>query len=397
MAADPTSAGHLLTGVQQDRWSSGGARGLRGGVSTDGGHHWTTTIPTGVSLCTGGKFQRSTDAWTGFGLDGTAYFFSLAFDNDPSATVNGESAMLVSRSVDGGVTWGAPVTLIDDTDPNEFNDKNSLTPDPKIASNAYAVWDRLKGPANAFRTPGGSDEHGDAAAVAATTAGDGVQKARNRIATLRAQAAGTADASTQAAAIVKTFGPSYFSRTTDSGVTWSPGVSIYDPGAFAQTIGNVIVGLPNGDILDFFDHITPLGNLSIDYVRSSDHGVTWSAKPVTATKISGTGAVTPDTQQPIRSEDIIFSVTSDQVTGNIYVLWQDVPAGAGSQLSIMSIQSTDGGKTWSAPARIDELPQTPRSRSAARASTAPWPRHRTARWWRRTTISATTPSPAGRN
>lgn len=355
IAVNPTVTGGLLTGVQQDRWSNGGSRGLRAGVSGDGGHHWAATFPAGVSDCTGGRFQRSTDAWTAFGLDGTAYFFSLAFNNNPSPSVNGESAMLVSRSVDGGLTWAAPATLIDDTDPLAFNDKNSLTADPKIAGNAYAVWDRLHGPANAFRALGGSDDHGGAAAAANTTQ-DGSRMVHNRIATLRAAAAGTADAATAAAALTRTFGPTYFSRTTDSGLTWTPGVSIYDPGVFAQTIGNVIVGTPAGELIDFFDHLTPLGRLSIDFVRSQDHGLTWTKQPGRVTPISGAAAVTPDTQQAIRSEDIIFSVTADQVTGNLYVMWQDVPAAPGSQLSVLFAQSTDDGRTWSVPARVNKTP-----------------------------------------
>ena len=354
---DPTSAGHLLTGTQQDRWSNGGARGLRAEDSTDGGHHWKGSLPQGVSQCTGGRLQRSTDAWTGFGLDGTAYFFSLAFNNNPTPNIEGESATIVNRSTDGGLTWGAPTYLIDDTDPLAFNDKNSLTADPNIAGNAYAVWDRLYGPATAFRAPGGSDEHGDVASLGgnAAAAPDGVQMARNHLAALRANAAGTATPAVAAQALQETFGPTYFARTINSGVSWSRAVPIYDPGVFAQTIGNVIVGTPSGEIIDFFDHITAFGNLSIDFVRSKDHGLSWSKHPETATPITGAGAVTPDTQQPIRSEDIIFSVTADQVTGNLYVLWQDIPS-SGAQLSVLFSQSTDDGKTWSAPVKVNQTP-----------------------------------------
>ena len=91
--------------------------------------------------------------------------------------------------------------------------------------------------------------------------------ARNHIAALRANAAGTATPAVAAQALQETFGPTYFARTINSGVSWSRAVPIYDPGVFAQTIGNVIVGTPSGEIIDFFDHITAFGNLSIDFER----------------------------------------------------------------------------------------------------------------------------------
>jgi hypothetical protein len=349
VAVDPTQAGHLLTGVQQDRWSDGGARGLRGAVSTNGGHNWRTTVPGGISQCTGGVFPRATDPWTAFGLDGTAYFFSLAFFNNPTPVIEGRSATLVNRSLDGGNTWQPPVTLIDDTDPLAFNDKNSITADSQIAGNVYAVWDRLYGPANAFKAPGGSDEHGAALAGAATPH-DAVQMARNRIVTLRAAAA-----SGQAPA-QETFGPTYFSRTINSGVSWTRAVPIYDPGTNAQTIANIIVSMPSGDLLDFFDNIDSKGNLEIAYVRSADHGLSWSRARTTVAPLTGTAAVTPDSKSPIRDASILFSVSVDPNSGALYVAWEDVPPG-GNLVATLYAQSTDAGKTWTAPVTISKTPR----------------------------------------
>jgi hypothetical protein len=80
VAVDPTDPSRLLVGVQQDRWSDGGARGLIGVVSKDGGSTWTDSIPPRVTRCTGGNFVRASDPWTAFANDGTAFFFSLVFD-----------------------------------------------------------------------------------------------------------------------------------------------------------------------------------------------------------------------------------------------------------------------------------------------------------------------------
>src|SRR5215470_8280874 len=70
VAVDPTDPSRLLAGTQQDRWTDGGARGLIGVVSNDGGSKWTNSIPPDVTKCTGGNFIRASDPWTAFANDG---------------------------------------------------------------------------------------------------------------------------------------------------------------------------------------------------------------------------------------------------------------------------------------------------------------------------------------
>jgi hypothetical protein len=149
VAANPAHRKNLITVWQQDRWSNGGSRGLVAGYSKNGGQTWAKSVPPGVSACTGGEYVRASDPWVSISPSGTAYFMSLAFDPDLTTPAGefagfGDNAMLVSRSTDGGATWGNPVTLIKDTSPQVLNDKNSLTADPTNPSYAYAVWDRLR-------------------------------------------------------------------------------------------------------------------------------------------------------------------------------------------------------------------------------------------------------------
>jgi hypothetical protein len=155
--------------------------------------------------------------------------------------------MLVSRSRDHGLSWEAPKALIVDNNTGlVLNDKNSITADPTAPGNVYAVWDRLSiFPAAAVNTV--AFNPGDLGPAPPDALRDGVLIARARIAQLRAAAA----AGAQQAAAPPSRGPTYLSRTADNGATWSRAVPIYDPGVNAQTINNIVVVPPNGQVDDF--------------------------------------------------------------------------------------------------------------------------------------------------
>ncbi|HSN45070.1 MAG TPA: hypothetical protein VLW08_01825, partial [Casimicrobiaceae bacterium] len=94
LAVNPANPDNLVGVWQQDRWSNGSARGLVTGASLDGGRTWTLAAAA-FSRCTGGDSERASDPWVTFAPDGTAWQIALA-------TVRQASAMLVSRSADGG-------------------------------------------------------------------------------------------------------------------------------------------------------------------------------------------------------------------------------------------------------------------------------------------------------
>ncbi|MGH3020784.1 MAG: hypothetical protein ACRDNR_11590 [Gaiellaceae bacterium] len=54
-----------------------------------------------------------------------------------------DSAILVSKSENGGLIWSDPITLKEDAGPNILNDKEAITADPNDADVVYAVWDRI--------------------------------------------------------------------------------------------------------------------------------------------------------------------------------------------------------------------------------------------------------------
>jgi hypothetical protein len=322
---NPTNADNIVAFWQQDRWSDGGSRGLVAGVSTNGGTTWTSVVIPGITLCSGGRFQRATDPWLSFAPDGTLHQISLALDIDPPANRpggNGHNALLVSRSADGGLHWTAPITIIEDENPRFLNDKQSITADPTDSHLVYAVWDRLQSSTgniiNPERVPG--------------------------------------DLSFKGAAM--------FSRTTDGGVTWEPARIVYDPGAISQTIGNQIVVTPDGTLVAFFDEILGASNragagpFNLSLKRSFDKGVTFLPKdgPIRANKLLPQGVVTPDQHRAVRDGAILFDVAVDARNGNLYAVWQDSRFSGFRFDEVAFSMSVDGGLTWSAPTKANRTP-----------------------------------------
>jgi hypothetical protein len=342
--ANPTNAQNLIAGWQQDRWSNGGARGLVSAYTGDGGATWHEAPVPKVTACSGGTYKRASDPWISIAPDGTAYFLSLAFNPDLPNRALGANAILVSRSTNGGRSWGDPIALIKEPAGQILNDKNSITADDTDARYAYAVWDRLRD----FTVPPGPGATGSAAPT--PSAGDGVVAARQRMHRLREQA----KAGGAAPAQVYFKGPTYLARTTDGGRTWEPAKNIYDPGANSQTIANQIVVPPGGTVIDFFTEISPNGGTRIGLIRSLDKGATFRDPRYAAAIATVNGIVTPDTQQLVRDASILFDVAVDHKTGNLYLVWQDVRFNGVDQVAFS--MSQDGGNNWSAPMRINKTP-----------------------------------------
>jgi hypothetical protein len=341
---------------QQDRWNDGGARGLVSAVSDDGGADWETVDSPAFSLCSGGEFERASDPWVTYAADGGVYFMSLSVDLDPDPFA-GRDAMLVAKSTDGGHTWGAPVTLIEDDDPNVLNDKNAMTADPTSALRAYAIWDRLE-----LFQPTAQQR---AALAAAIDSRDRVVIMAGRV--LRQMRLAAAAQQVQ---LPQFKGPAYFTRTLDGGATWERPFIIHDPGANNQTINNLIEVRPDGTVIAFFTEILNLPNgvrLNIALKRSFDHGFSFlpTGGRIVAQRLftlaidNPVGTFTPDEREGVRDAGILFDTAVDPDNGNLYLVWQDSRFSRGQIDEIAFSMSTDGGRRWTRPVKIN---QTPRNR-----------------------------------
>ena len=321
---NPTDPSNLIAVWQQDRWSNGGARGNAAGVSFDGGANWSLGTFPGVTVCTGGEFDRASDPWVSFGPDGTAYAMHLVTDGD---TIDGRpggfgrNGMMVQTSTDGGSTWNDPVLIAEETDGDDLHDKNSITADPTRAGYAYAVWDLLDLPTGAAIRPD------------------------------RAVALGFK-------------GAALISRTVDGGSTWSEPEVLYNPGGVNQTIGNQIVVRPDGTVIDLFVEILNFRNddrdgqfdLNLALKRSEDAGETWlpRGRPIRFAEMAFAPISDPDTGEFHRTADIIPDVAVDPASGALYVVWQDARFTGVSQVAFT--MSVDGGSTWSSPIRVSKTP-----------------------------------------
>ena len=350
---NPANPNNMVAGWQQDRWSNGGARSLMSAYSNNGGATWTNVIVPGISKCSGGAadfaFDRSTDPWVTYSPDGSAYFMSLSFNNDlPTGSV-GANSMMVSKSLDGGATWSAPLMVSYNNDGQAFDDKNSITADHTRNGYVYAVWDRL---IDFSIPPLGSGSAGGDSGSAPYRGGDGVSNARQRLRTAR-----TLGPVTNASIWT---GPTYLARTTDGGTSWEPAKIIFDTGSNEQTIGNLIEVLPNGVVINFFTHLKALGwgGVKLGLVKSIDAGATFGpVSYVSQMVVTTTGTLTPDAKQPVRDGNILFDSAVDPENGNLYVVWQDSRSRNIDQ--VFFSMSTNNGSTWSSPIKISKTPNSP--------------------------------------
>jgi hypothetical protein len=300
-----------IVGVwQQDRWNNGGAHGLVSAFSADGGRS-AREVPWPVSRCAPGglNYERASDPWVSTGPDGTVYGSALSFDQNTP-----RNAVVAVTSRNGGRSWRT-TPVIEDTLVQFINDKNSVTADPVRVGSAYQVWDRL-------------------------------------------------ELSPDLTQFVE--GPTLLSLTRDFGRTWSTASVIVDTAPFQQTIGNVIVAdARTGALYNFYTSIqytdanaNAVVFVRFEVIRSTNGGRTWG-RPVVVAPDTSVLDVDPNTGAPLRTGIDLPFPAIDSHTGTLYMAYEGTDFTAGRYNQIQLVRSTDGGRTWTAPVRVNGDPATP--------------------------------------
>ena len=250
--------------------------------SQNGGKTWTRTTIPDLTVCTGGTADTGSDPWLSAGGDGTVYFSGLAADisTDPPTT-----AVVASHSGDGGRTWPSVATV---APPLQGNETDAITGSPTLDGHAYTVWANFT-----FDFP--------------------------RTNTLE------------------------FSRTTDSGATWSPAVLIDQPGPFAWDQAPRLLVLPDGTLLTLFARTDLEAGFGAHYAaRSLDEGQTWLPPVELGPRLPLTEFLHPEFGHLPQPHFPSAAVAPD---GTAYVAFENNSSATSGGIGVA--KSRDGGLTWS--------------------------------------------------
>jgi hypothetical protein len=295
VAVDPANHRHVVAAWFQDF-----AVGIVTAATFDAGKTWQSAVVPGLTTCSGGDFPNAADPWVTFAANGDVYVSSVQNHFVEPGNI-GPAAIRVSKSTNGGRTWGAPITLIEQ---GHDNDKPSITADPQNGNYIYAVWNRSSGDL----------DHGTG----------------NR---------------------------TMFTHSTDGGQTWEPARAIAVTGNDDTRHADQVLVQPDGSLVILSQLDVRHGNSTNQFVsamRSTDRGLTWS-EPVRGTQMFlPDAAIDPETGQKIDNGNPDFA--ADPSNGNLYAVWADNRFSGGQFNSIAFTMSSDGGLTWSAPVKINKTP-----------------------------------------
>ena len=298
IARSPSDPDFLLATFQEGRFSDGGAVNCGYSVSRDGGLTWSRALLPGAGAVSGGPYERVTDPVAGFDLAGNAYLNTLGLITRTTSTgiQDFDGSVIVSRSSDGGASFGQPVLAYKEPNADTFADKNWM------AINNFAG------------TP-------TAGRILLTF-------------TIFSNIGGTTHP------IARVY-------SDDQGATWSPLAYVHSLNNQVQ--GSQPVFLRDGRLVIIYWNFMGTNSFSddrLELVVSNDGGNTFGApKPVTNVPIYG--------PPMIRSAAFLPSATTDRETGALFLTYQALHQG---QPRIMFMRSPDAGNTWSTPIPISDNP-----------------------------------------
>jgi hypothetical protein len=254
--------------------------------------HLGTLIP-GVTHLTGGPYDAGGDPALAFDSRGAVYYAGLGFNRASAPnTVTVNKGTFASG---GHLSWSAPTFINATTSPAVFNDKEWIAADANVGGafrdRVYVSWTRF-----IFNPKNG--------------------------------------------AYVQS--PIFFASSSNGGQTFTAPKSISGNVLYDQ--GSRPVVSPDGSLYVFFEGSTRLAAASSTYVvKPTDGGASWGNPRAISTLVDS--AVLRDTA----FRDNSFPAAAAAPNGDLYATWTTMIGGAST--AVYS-KGTNGGTTWSAPARV---------------------------------------------
>lgn len=290
VARSVTDTNLLLATFQEGRFEDGGAVTCGFAVSTNGGLAWRRgLIPHLSSTVDGGPFSRASDPVAGVDLHGHLYLQVLGL---AGSAADLHATMLLSKSTDGGATFGLPQTILTNSNPLIFLDKNWMTintfPNTPTANRIVATYTRF----------------------------DDTDP-------------------------VNSIDPIDCLYSDDGGATWTKPITISPP----VCQGSQPVFLPDGTLVVAYWNFAGETGQRVELVISPDGGATFGAPRVVAS--------IPLYNDPVaRSGSFLPTVATDRQLGVLYVANQAYVNGP----RILFTRSRDRGLTWTPLKAVNDTP-----------------------------------------
>lgn len=302
--------------------------------SRDGGRTWSRSTIPGLSKCTGGTADGGSDPWVSAGVDGAVYFTGLAPHFQGTTPL---SAVVASRSRDGGSTWRVPATL---SPPADGNEMPAITASRTRPGRAYVVWAEFGTAAIKFSTTNDRGATWSPPVVVDPSIPDAI----DLVPRLVVLPNGTLVTVFARAEFATGIGKIYAARSVNEGVSWTAPVEIiaaplagfFDPETGEELpqpqFENVAVA-PAGSVYVTVEANTSPSTGEITVVRSRDGGRTW-----TGVSSPGVGAYAFEPAIAVDSH------------GTVGITWYDLrsdrPGDAALAADVWFAISRDHGSTW---------------------------------------------------
>ena len=309
------------------------------GFNDSGSFLETTLLPgSGLSLHGGSRSTNKGGSFTDLGFlnpgpvitdflsgdpvlgcsDANTFYYASLFARATTSDIS------VSKSFDGGQTFGSPVSAVSKNGTTHLLDKDWLAVDPTNLNRIYVTY----------------TDFDDSGSLCGLVPVSGHPIPRTAIELV---------------------------RSTDGGTSWGTPVVIDEVCGSAFVQGSQVAVGPGGEVYVAWEGFSASGAREIDIRKSTDSGATFGALVKVDNVIwAGTGDLLQGGfHTGLEFPTLAVDRSGKATNGSVYIAWNDgrnltVPDAASESYGyadIMASRSTDGGATWVAPVRVNNNPE----------------------------------------